>query len=82
MPTWMTALIAAAAIAAIYFFCIRPMWRGNGRCATADRGERQEAELSKQVAELREELRILRAGDELDAIRASGRGEQPPATAS
>lgn len=70
MPTWVAALIAVAAITAVYFFCIRPMRSGN--CAMS--GGSGDAELARQIADLREELRVLRAEDSL----ASGRVPNDP----
>lgn len=78
MPTWMAALIAIAAIAATYFFCIRPMRRGE--CGTAIGGN--EDERGREIAELREELRILRAEDALDSDQAADSGKQPPAASA
>lgn len=75
MPTWMAALIAIAAITATYYFCIRPMRRGE--CGMAA-GENQDDERSREIAELREELRILRAEDDLESGQASESGKQPP----
>ncbi len=71
MPTWVAALIAVAAITAVYFFCIRPMRSGN--CAMSG-GSAEDAELARQIADLREELRVLRAEDSL----ASGRVPTDP----
>lgn len=63
MTTLTAGIIAAATIAAVYFFCIRPMRRGNCTSSNDDAGD---AQLDRQVAALREELRILRAQDTLD----------------
>ncbi len=75
MPTWLAALIAIAAITATYYFCIRPMRRGE--CGMATGGN--EDERSREIAELREELRILRAEDALESNQESDSGKQPPA---
>jgi hypothetical protein len=64
MPTWLTAVVAVAAIGAVYFFCMRPMRRGN--CAMTG-GSAQDPELARQIADLREELRVLRAEDALES---------------
>jgi hypothetical protein len=61
MPTWLAAITALAAVTAVYVFCIRPM--RSGGCAM--RGARQDPELARQIADLREELRVLRAQDAL-----------------
>lgn len=79
MPTWMAALAAVAAIAATYYFCIRPMRRGE--CGTATGGNEDE-ERSREIAALREELRILRAEDALDSDQAAEPGKQPPAASA
>ncbi len=63
MTTLTAGIIAAATIAAVYFFCIRPMRRGN-RNSSNDNA--RDVELDRQVAALREELRVLRAQDTLD----------------
>ncbi len=63
MTTLTAGIIAAATIATVYFFCIRPMRRGNCTSSNDDAGD---AQLDRQVAALREELRILRAQDTLD----------------
>ena len=66
MPTWFAAVIALAAITATYLFCVRPMLRG--RCTTTTTGTAlDERETDRQLGELREEVRILRAQDALDA---------------
>lgn len=65
MPTWLAALVALAAIALTYFFCVRPM-RRDGRCGMGD-ACRSDADRAREIAELREELRILRAEDALDS---------------
>ena len=80
MPTWVAALIAVGAIAATYFACVRPMLRGRGHCAmTGNSG--QDVELDRQVAELREELRVLRAQDSLASGQMSSSKPTPPADA-
>ncbi|WP_102143052.1 hypothetical protein [Mycobacterium hubeiense] len=72
MNTWLAAAVAAAAISLTYFFCVRPTLRGRGGCAMTERaGERSDRD--REIAELREELRVLRAQDALD------RHSPPPA---
>jgi hypothetical protein len=61
MSTLVAALTAIAAITAVYFFCLRPMRRA--RCGIV--GPQRDAELDRQIADLREELRTLRAQDSL-----------------
>ncbi|MGH3775962.1 MAG: hypothetical protein ACRDRR_09550 [Pseudonocardiaceae bacterium] len=78
MPTWVAALIAVAAITAVYFFCIRPM--RNGSCAMSGAHE-HDAELDRQIAELREEVRVLRAQDALESGRVPTDRPAPPADA-
>jgi hypothetical protein len=73
MPTWFAAVIALAAITVTYLFCVRPMLRG--RCATtATDTALDERETDRQLGELREEVRILRAQDAL------GAGQPPSGT--
>lgn len=76
MTTWLPPLVAAGAIAATYFFCMRPRLRGRG-CGMAA-GSTADTELDRQIAELREELRVLRAQDTLDTGRATSSKPQPP----
>ncbi len=80
MPTWMAALIAIAAITATYYFCIRPMRRGE--CGTAAGQNQPDEARDREIAELREELRILRAEDALAANQESDAGKQPPAASA
>jgi hypothetical protein len=72
MPTWLAAVIALAAVTAVYFFCIRPM--RSGGCAMSGAGE--DPELARQIADLREELRVLRAQDALESGQVAG--DDPP----
>lgn len=78
MVTWLAALIAVAAITATYFFCVRPMLRGRGHCATTGDSV-PDTEVDRQVADLREELRALRAQDALDSGRVPSSKPTPPA---
>ncbi|MDQ2706460.1 MAG: hypothetical protein M3Z25_01965 [Actinomycetota bacterium] len=78
MSTWLSAAVAIAAIASTYFFCIRPHLRGHG-CGGANGGSAHDAEMDRQVAELREELRVLRAQDRLDSGQVPS-GKYPPPT--
>lgn len=64
MPVWVAAVIALAAVSVTYFTCIRPHLRGSGCGMT---GSGHSADTDRQIAELREELRVLRAQDTLDA---------------
>lgn len=52
MSTWVTALVASAAVTLTYLFCVRPMMRGRKRSPGA---------ADPEVTQLREELRALRA---------------------
>lgn len=86
MPTWVAALIAVGAITSTYFFCVRPA--RHGKCAmsgssaqsgaVAESPGTQYAETDRQLAQLREELRMLRAQDALDGGRVSYTGPVPP----
>lgn len=61
METLVLALVAAASLAATWFLCLRPMRQG--RCAmTGNGGDR---DLRRQIADLQEEIRMLRAQDVL-----------------
>jgi hypothetical protein len=72
MSTWVAALVAATAITLTYFFCVRPMMRGRGGCAMPGCAPvRQQGDGDSEVAQLREEIRALRAQDRLD--------QRPPA---
>lgn len=76
MSTWLALLVAVAAIAATYFFCVRPMPRG--KCGMAmEEDDRRAVERSRAIAELREELRILRAEDSPGPGPAPGQGGAP-----
>jgi hypothetical protein len=65
MSTWIAGFIALAAVTGTYFLCIRPHLRGRS-CAITSRST-QQADLGRQVAALREELRVLRAQDTLES---------------
>jgi len=80
--TWLAAAVAVAAIAATYFFCVRPGMRG--RCAASGSGATAEnfagakaAELDRQLAELREEVRMVRAQDMLDTGQVPQKSAPP-----
>jgi PII-like signaling protein len=69
MSTWVGALVAAAAIGLTSVFCVRPMMRGHSGCtmhrsAAGQLGDRSVRE--REIAQLREELRVLRAQGVLD----------------
>jgi hypothetical protein len=74
MSVWLAALIAVGAVAATYFFCIRPM--RSGGCAIG--AARQDPELARQVADLREEVRVLRAEESLESGRVPSKRPEPP----
>ena len=74
MSTWIAPFVAVAAIAATYFFCVRPAMRG--RCAMTRTASRDVA-TDREVAELREELRMLRAQDSLDGGRVRSQPTSP-----
>jgi hypothetical protein len=83
MPTWMSAVIAIGAIASTYFFCVRPGLRG--RCAAGGTGaphisataSRGDDDLDRQLAQLREDIRVLHAQDLLDAGQAAPKSVPP-----
>lgn len=65
MSTWLAVLVAGAAFTLTYVFCVRPMMHGRGK------GEDVAlAAEDSEIADLREELRALRARD-------SSRGQPP-----
>ncbi len=71
MSTLIAALVAVGVLTAVYFVCLRPMWRGQCGMMTAQ----QDAGLDRQIAELREEIRVLRAQDSLGVGQGvAGRG--------
>jgi hypothetical protein len=76
MTTWQPSLTAAGAIAATWFFCIRPHLRGRG-CALTARSS-WEVVLDRQLAELSEQPRVLRGDDALDAGQVGSRNPCPP----
>jgi len=78
MSVWLAGLIALAAITATYFSCVRPHLRNSGGCGMAGGAARNDAELDRQVAEMREELRMLRAQDALDSGRVPSSKPTPP----
>lgn len=78
MSTWIAAFVAVAAIAATYFFCVRPAMRG--RCAMSGTTDGDLA-TDQQIAQLREELRVMRAQDALDSGRVTSSQPTPPADA-
>jgi hypothetical protein len=78
MSTWVAALVALASVTAVYFFCIRPM--RSGGCGMSA-GSRDDVELDRQIADLREELRVLRAQDALEVGRGPTDRPVPPAEA-
>ncbi len=77
MSTWIAAFVAVAAIAATYFLCVRPALRG--RCAMSGTTG-VDSVTDRQIAELREELRMLRAQDALDDGRVTRSHPTPPTT--
>ena len=63
MDAAVLALIAVASLAATYFFCLRPMRQG--RCGMGESAGDRDGDLKRQIAELQEEIRVLRAQDAL-----------------
>jgi hypothetical protein len=60
MATWVAGLVALGTIVAVYLGCVRPMRHGHCALHTGVRN----TDLDRQFAELRAELRVLRARDE------------------
>lgn len=77
MSTVLVAMLAGAAGAVMYVFCIRPMLHSHGHCAAAHEFGRN-ADLNLQIADLREEIRVLRAQDCLDDVRRGTTRSHPP----
>jgi hypothetical protein len=61
------AAVAVTSLAATWFFCLRPMWKG--RCAMSGHAGSSDEKLSRDIAELQEEIRMLRAQDALGEDR-------------
>ena len=61
MSAWLAGAFAVAAVVVTYFSCIRPHLRGQEGCSGPGAGPSRHAGLDMQVAELREELRTLKA---------------------
>lgn len=78
MSVWIAGLIALGAVTATYFSCVRPHLRDRGGRGMTGGGTRRNAELDRQVAALREEVRVLRALDALDSGRLSSGRPAPP----
>ncbi|MGH3678262.1 MAG: hypothetical protein ACRDU5_21510 [Mycobacterium sp.] len=64
MSTAFALLVAAAAITVTYLMCVRPMLRGRGHCAGSDT---QPGGLDREIADLQEQVRVLRAQDQIDS---------------
>lgn len=80
MSIWIAALLAVAAITVTYFTRIRPMRRGAGHCGMVG-GPGRDAELGRQIAQLRGELRMLPARDSLDSGLVPSSKPMPPTDA-
>ncbi len=72
---WLPGLVALAAITAVYLSCVRPHLRRRGRPPTQTR--KDAAGLDQQVADLREQLRVLRV-DAYLSDRELPRNSTPP----
>lgn len=65
MSTWVVAVIAIASVTATCLFCVRPMLRRRShRGAPGGR-----ADLDRQITELRDDVRVLRAQEMGDGER-------------
>ena len=63
MPSWVVpALLLVATVTVVYLGCVRPMLPGRGRGSAAVPGSGPD-ELDREIATLREEVRILHAQD-------------------
>lgn len=71
MDTVLLVVVAAASLVAIWFFCLRPMRQG--RCGMSGGAGNGDAQLQRQIAELQEEIRMLRAQDALAEDRPAKR---------
>jgi len=70
MPSWaFPALLLVAAVTVTYFSCVRPMLKGKGHCAGQNSPGADGDAVGREIAALREELRILRAEDSLQQER-------------
>jgi hypothetical protein len=67
------AAVAVTSLAATWFFCLRPMWKG--RCGMSGHAGSSDEKLSRQIAELQEEIRMLRAQDALGKDRSVRRDD-------
>lgn len=63
MDTVLLAAIAAASLAATWLCCVRPMRRG--RCSMSGGAGNGDPGLRRQIAELQDEIHVLRAQDVL-----------------
>lgn len=72
---WLPALVALAAITAVYLSCVRPHLRRRGCLPTQTR--KDTAGLDQQVTDLREQLRVLRV-DAHVSDRELPRNSTPP----
>lgn len=79
MSIWLAGLLALAAITVTYLSCVRPHMGKRGCSATAS--PQPDAVLNRQVADLREELRVLRAQDWVDRGGAHHSTPTPPTEA-
>lgn len=77
MSVWIAGLVALGAIAATYFSCVRPQLRNRGGCGVAGGRARNDADLDRQIAELREELRVESGREPRGADPAPGVGTAP-----
>lgn len=75
MSALLAALLAGAGGAVTYVFCIRPMRHSHGHAVTGESG--RDPDLNRQIADLREEIRVLRAQDCLDDARRGTRSQPP-----
>jgi hypothetical protein len=73
MSSWLLALVAAASVTTTCLLCVCQVRRDQVRRRVTADAIRKHALLRVQIAELREELQILRAEEALETDRGPGR---------
>lgn len=60
MSTWFAALVAMAVVSTTYFLCLRPAMQRQ-RCGRERGGSAADSETERELAQLREAVRMMRA---------------------